>query len=211
MPKWPLKYDYGDRICVIGPSGSGKTTVLGSLCRQKGNVVVLDTKQDRKEKTWPKVGIPTDKLLGLKSGRYVWKASNGFITDPDEQSITFENLLHSGPRVVAIDEGYSVYDTRGLRLFVTQARGKDVSFIVGIQRPARVPLFLFTDANFWIVFGLVLNDDRKRVEQALGRKIDWDTLQKEAWSFFIFDTRGKCGGPYRLPKPIAPSVEKKAV
>jgi hypothetical protein len=200
-PSWPLEYTYGDRICVIGPSGSGKTSALISLCRQKSNVVVLDTKQDDKD-PWHKVGVATEKLTGLREGRYVWKASKDFITDADFQSRTFESLLASGPRVVAIDEGYSVFPTRGARLFATQARGKRVAFIFGTQRPCAVPLFFITDANYWIIFCLFSDDDRKRVEKSIGRgKIDWETLRKEEWSFMIFDARGRVAGPYRLPDP----------
>jgi GTPase SAR1 family protein len=199
-PTWPLKYKYGDRLCIIGPSGSGKTVLLKTLARQKRNVVVIDTKADKKE-NWDRVGLPTKNLFGLRGGRYVWTATPDFITNAADQSRTYEALLASGPRVVAIDEAYSTLPTRGLKLMATQGRGKEVSFLIGMQRPTGAPLYLLTDANFWFIFGLKLKDDRKRVEQAVGDSIDWDTLNREEFSFLIFDARGKSSGPYRLPPP----------
>lgn len=205
-PSWPLDWKYGDRICIIGPSGSGKTRLEKSLIRQKSNVIVIDTKQDPKEQ-WDREGVVTERLEGLRAGRFIWRASPGFITTASDQSRVFETLLQSGPRVIVIDEGYSVMPTRGARLFATQARGKRVSFIFGAQRPATVVLFFITDANFWIVFWLANDDDRKRVQHAVGTravkdwKAFWDTLQAEEYSFCIFDNKGRMAGPYRLPDP----------
>lgn len=200
MPSWPLDWKYGDRICIIGPSGSGKTRVLKALMRQKSNVVVIDTKDDKKEQ-WEREGVVKTKIEGLRGGRYIWKASDEFIADAASQSRTLQQLLHSGPRVVGCDEGYSIFATRGARLFATQCRGKRVSFIFCTQRPKNVPLYFVTDANFWIIFWLANEDDRKAVQHAIGRKIDWDTLQSNEYAFLVADNKGKVAGPYRLPPP----------
>lgn len=195
-----MEWIYGDRICIIGPQGSGKTYVLKALCGQKSHVVVLDTKQDPKEH-WEREGVVTEKLSGMRGGRFIWKASDDFIADANTQSKTMEQLLRSGPRVVAIDEGYAIFPTRGARLFGTQCRGKRVSFVFCVQRPATVPLYFITDANFWIIFWLANIEDRKRVEHAVGRKVNWDLLQREEYSFFVFNNKGRHAGPYRLRDP----------
>lgn len=200
MPRWPLEWKYGDRICIVGPQGSGKTRVLKALIRQKSHVIVLDTKQDPKEQ-WDREGVVTQKVVGLRGGRYIWKASNEFIADARAQSAILEKLLHSGPRVIAIDEGYSIFPTRGARLFGTQCRGKRVSFIFCVQRPKTVPLYFITDANYWIIFYLANADDRKAVEHAVGQKVNWPLLQREEYSFYIYDGRGRVAGPFLLPDP----------
>jgi energy-coupling factor transporter ATP-binding protein EcfA2 len=197
---WPLSWIYGDRICIIGPSGSGKTRLMKAVMKQKSHVVVIDTKQDSKEH-WEREGVVTKKLAGLRGGRYIWKATDDFIADPADQSKVFEMLLKSGPRVVVIDEGYSIFTTRGARLFATQGRGKRVSFVFGTQRPRAVPVFFISDANFWIIFHLVKKEDQKVVEDAVGQKIPWDVLRKARYSFVIFNARGDMGGPWTLPPP----------
>ena len=200
MLTWPLRWKYGDRICIIGPQGSGKTRMLKALFTQKSHGVVIDAKQV-KDEHWERVGKVTERIYGLRGGRYVWKASKEFITDADTQSKLFEQLLESGPRVVAIDEGFTLFPTHGTRLFGTQCRGKRVSFIFCCQRPSSVPLYFITDANFWIIFWLANDDDRKRVQHAVGRKIDWSVLQQNEYSFLVFDNRGRSIGPYKLPPP----------
>lgn len=200
MLRWPLNWIYGDRICIIGPQGSGKTVVIKALMRQKSHVIVLDTKQDPKEH-WEQEGVVTEKLSSIRGGRYIWKTSEEFITDIRVQSDTLRQLLKAGPRVIAIDEGYAIMPSRGAKLFGTQCRGKRVAFIFGVQRPKTFPLYFMTDANFWIVFWLANDDDRKAVEHAVGRKINWDVLQREEHSFYLFDNKGHAAGPYRLPDP----------
>jgi hypothetical protein len=200
MISWPLKYTYGQRISVIGPQGSGKTVVEQTLLRQKDRVLVLDTKQDPKD-DWKSVGVPIKKLGKLRPGRYIWAASKDFITDPDTQSQFFEKQLDNGPLVIGVDEAYHLFLTRGLRLLATQGRGKRVSLVSCMQRPRSIPLFLLSDANYWVVFNLQLDDDRKSVEKSVGHKIDWETLKANEHAFIVLDGKGGSGGPYRLPDP----------
>lgn len=192
---WPLRYKYGQRIAIVGPAGSGKTRVLKALCRMKRNVVVIDTKL---AENWDSVGVDASTLIGKRAGRYVWHADEEFVTEAGVQSRLYRNLLHSGPRVVAIDEGYDALPSRGLKVLATQGRGKRVSLIVGMQRPTQLPLFLITEANYYVVFALRLPDDRKRIEAALGLHVNWDKLREQKFSFYLFDDQGRQAGPYRL-------------
>lgn len=200
MIRWPISWKYGDRIFVVGPSGCGKTTVLKSLLKQRGNVVLIDTKHSD-EDGFDEVGevIKGGDLRRIREGRFVWQADRGFILDPDQQSRFWFAALESGPRAFGMDEAYNLLRTPGEKLFMTQCRGKKVAFILGAQRPSGLSLHIVFNCNYYIIFFLPSEDDRDRMEKATGHKdIPWEKLQREEHSFIIYNERGDVGGPYRL-------------
>jgi hypothetical protein len=75
---------------------------------------------------------------------------------------------------VLIDEGYQVAlgsnAGPGLTGLLTRGRQRGQSVIVGSQRPARLPLFCFTEANHYFIMQLSSKDDKKKVYDYSGKK-----------------------------------------
>lgn len=212
MIDWPIKWKYGDRIFITGPSGCGKTTIFKVLLKQRGNVLLIDTKHSD-EDGFDEIGddVTTSQMRRIREGRFVWKADRDFILNPNVQSDFFFAALDTGPRAIGVDELYNLLQTPGEKLFVTQCRGKKVALIGGAQRPSGLSLDIVFNAKYYIVFFLPNDDDRKRVEEAVGRSrkrgtdvesmgnpIPWGKLLKQQHSFMIYNDRGEEGGPYRL-------------
>lgn len=70
---------------------------------------------------------------------------------------------------VYVDEAYMIGggkgDCPGFRALLTQGRSKHVPMIMCSQRPSRITLFAFTEADFFQVFHLGYLQDRKRVAE----------------------------------------------
>lgn len=194
---WPPRIAYSERVCIVGPSGSGKSLLAKSLLRTKKNVLIIDSKHSE---DWSDVGeyISTKELGAIRGGRWVWKASEEYVVEQDVQSDLFRALKNTGNRITYVDEAYDIIPGQGIKILATQGRGKKAGLWVATQRPSHVPLFLVSEANWYFIFHLRLDDDRKRMESVVGAKIPWDRLMTTRYSFFVYRDDGRCGGPFRL-------------
>lgn len=200
--QWPISWTYGDRLFITGPSGSGKTTVAKAILVQKSNGVIIDTKNSG-EDGFEEIAEPVTwrDLKKVRAGRFVWAASEDFIVDAKVQDRFFRGALRGSGRWFYVDEAFNLIKTPGLKIFLAQCRGMKVSPIIGAQRPSGIPLGVVNDSNLYIVFNLALDDDRKRMQTAIGRKIPWEQLEGTEHSFMIFNNKGGVGGPFVLADP----------
>ena len=88
---------------------------------------------------------------------------------------------------VCIDETYQVAlgskAGPGLTGLVTRGRARGQSVILGSQRPAWVPVFVYSEANAIIVMSLTMKQDRDRIYQMTEQKIVLTPVEPRHWLF----------------------------
>jgi hypothetical protein len=93
------------------------------------------------------------------SHRVLWPDATQINSQPNQKKVFSEALdaiYREKGWCVALDEGFYIADELGLkremRVFWTQARSLDISFVVCTQRPAWVPVEMYTESThlfFW--------------------------------------------------------------
>jgi len=170
----------GERAAIWGRAGVGKTTLskwLMFISPMKW--VVLDTKYDDGFNSYKK----TQKLPAMAAIGSVLKDNKLFVVRPTNVEVSNPQILDAwlgdvhdsyNDIGVLIDEGYQVAlgstAGPGLTGLLTRGRQRGQSVIVGSQRPARLPLFCFTEANHYLIMQLSSKDDKKKVADYTGRK-----------------------------------------
>jgi len=163
---------YDKRTAVVGSTGSGKTQfAVWLLSTRDFDVrpwIIFDFKGDQliaeigaKEIT---VGSPIPKQPGL----YVVRPIPEFHDEQVKQMLW--NIWKQENVGVYIDEGYML-GTRNsaLNALLTQGRSKHIEMIILSQRPRFMSKFVFSEANYFAVFNLTLEEDRQYVRGYLGR------------------------------------------
>ena len=187
--------DKGTRASVFGRSGVGKTTLNKWLMLHSPmRWIVLDTKYDDAFNNYKIVNkLPSmgDIANGIKNSKF-------YVVRPKPNEISNSSILddwlfdiHDGFNNIGvnIDEGYQVAlgsnAGPGLTGLLTRGRARGQSVIVGSQRPARLPLFVFTEANHYFVMQLSSLDDKKKVADYTGkREILKERIEPRHWMHF---------------------------
>ena len=177
-----FSWKQSQHVALIGPNGSGKTNLLMSLLPMRDYVVLLATKpRDRTLEEliingdfdlyheW--LDVPADK----SPRRILWPESRDLEADERQRkafAAAFKAIYDEGNWCLAVDEGYYVATELKLapqmRKYWTQARSLDISFVVGTQRPAWVPVEMYSESTHVFIWSMVENDAVRRVS-SLGR------------------------------------------
>ena len=203
FPYGPI--EQGQRVAVFGRAGSGKTylTKWAILKTQTVPWIVLDTKHDPNFDDWH----PHDGLLTMDQLFRTWKERRIVVVRPTpRQSIPeildayLSNLHESFDNIgVAIDETYQVaFGPKagpGLTGLVTRGRVRKQTVIMGSQRPAWVPRFVFTEANGYAIMSLTLMADRKTVYDMTGKARVLNKVEPRHWLYY--DVSGDTLRPFK--------------
>ena len=88
---------------------------------------------------------------------------------------------------VCVDEVYQVAlgskAGPGLTGLVTRGRARKQAAILGSQRPAWVPRFVFSESNAVVVMALTLKQDRERIYEMTEQKIVLTPVEPRHWLF----------------------------
>jgi energy-coupling factor transporter ATP-binding protein EcfA2 len=174
---WPL-FDWrqSEHVALIGPNGQGKTTLLISILPKRTYVSVLVTKP--RDET-------IDKLIASGYDEY----REWLDVDPDKspRRVIWPDAKHTGAQAkqtevfrhamdemfvdgrwtCVVDEGY--YFTKRLKLgdvmmdYWTQGRSNKISFVVGTQRPAWVPVEMYGESTHLFIWRTVEREALRRV------------------------------------------------
>lgn len=186
----------GKRCALTGQAGSGKT-YLGKWLMLKSPMqwVVIDSKHDSGFDDWR----PVAGLLSMRALKRAWTDRPIVVIRPTPRQTKAEILdaylgdLHDGYVGFGtfIDELYQVVRRGqpgdGLTGMVTRGRDRKQSIIMGAQRPSRVPLFMFSEANFIATMRLSLPDDRHRIYEYVGSPRVMRKLPARKWYWFDVD------------------------
>ncbi len=159
-----LDWRQGEHVSMIGPTGQGKTTLALALLPRRSYTVVLGTKPRDKTLTslirndgykriyqWPPG--PTRRRVVL------WPVIRRPEDIPHQQEVldaALRDIYAEGGWCIFVDEVWylSVFlgMSRLLELFWSQARSLNISFVAATQRPAHVPLMMYSQPThlfFW--------------------------------------------------------------
>jgi len=170
MPTLPR---YDKRTAVIGSTGSGKTQfAVWLLSTRDFDVrpwIIFDYKGDELiEEIDPQL-ISVYGEVPTKPGIYAVRP----IPELDDKAVEafLWKIWAKGEIGIYIDEGYMIGQRNpALNACLTQGRSKHIEMIILSQRPLWLSRFVFSEANYFAVFNLTDQDDRKTVGRFIGGK-----------------------------------------
>ena len=196
-----MQWRQGEHVSLIGPTGYGKTTVALDLLRERTYQTICATKprdavlqalvrsgEYQRIKSWPPPGPPTVRTatgyVPTKWSHLVlwpeWKGS----ADTAKMGETFwealAGIFAEGKWCVYVDE--LAYMVRRLGLatdlqdFWQQGRSLGLSLVGATQRPAWVPLDLYSQADHLVLYTCTDETDLRRVQGLAG--IDPATIRR---------------------------------
>ncbi len=154
MPNAPVVWRQGEHIGVIGRNGSGKTYLISKLIELRQHVVFFRTKPD------------TNKFPSLIRVRHAESmlSFNGqrLLLEPEykRQAIEgyhmLEHAWQQGSWCVVMDEQWYAEHMLALEDYtnrmLTQGRSKDISAILGFQRPVDISRFVMSEVKHLFIF-----------------------------------------------------------
>jgi hypothetical protein len=157
---------FDKRTAIIGSTGSGKTQfAVWLLSSRDFNIrpwIIFDFKGDGLIEEIGAQEISIRGRVPVEPGLYVVRP----IPDLDDGYVTnfLWEIWRNGNTGIYIDEGYMVGNRNpALNACLTQGRSKHIEMITLSQRPVWMSRFVFSEANFFAVFNLTVEDDRKHI------------------------------------------------
>jgi len=150
----PAAWKIGQHIAAVGDTGTGKTYLVSKLVQLRKYVVIFRTKPD------------DIKFDGFRTVRRATAMDDIYRTrlllaplhehQMREGYEMLDRVWHQGGWTVVIDELWYVEKMLKLREYVerllTQGRSKDISVIVGMQRPAQISRFAISQCTHLFTF-----------------------------------------------------------
>lgn len=167
-----------DRVTFVGKTGSGKTYAARILTKNLRRLVVFDPKGTLRGK-WDLKEWTKRTAKDLRDGKDVRVRIPAPIDGNWEQY--FQACYEAQDVTVYIDEVYGVLDkgNRASPYFTalyTRGRELNIGVWACTQRPAWMPLFVLSEAEWIFLFRLQLDADRKRMSEIMGDSVRHVTL-----------------------------------
>ena len=150
----PVTWRQGQHIGVVGRTGSGKTYLISKLIQLRRYVVVFRTKPDNNK-------FPGFDIVRHASAMQHWR-SERLLLEPEYEQQAIEgyrmlqNAWRDGGWTIIIDENWYAEQVLGLRdhiiKLLTQGRSKDISVVVGMQRPVDISRFSLSEITHLFCF-----------------------------------------------------------
>lgn len=161
---------FDKRTVIIGSTGSGKTQLavwlLSSRDFNKRPWIIFDFKDDELIEA---IGPEEINVYGAppkKPGLYVVRP----IPERDDEAVQafLWKVWKQENTGVYIDEGYMISKGAALNACLTQGRSKRIEMMILSQRPVWLSRFVWSEASYFAVMNLTIEDDRKQVSTYTG-------------------------------------------
>lgn len=144
----------GEHVALIGQTGSGKSYLAATLLHARTHVLAVQTKPDDIAYKGFK-RIRSIKQLEYGQTRYVLAPKPDFATQAREVARALKYCWDSSGRhggwCIYIDELYYASDElhvgHYIKLLATQGRSKNISLVIGVQRPVGVTRWAISEAT----------------------------------------------------------------
>lgn len=190
---------FTDRAALVGTTGCGKTTLAEQLANLRENVVVYDYKGQLKWAGYKRF-TTLKKLTQQRAGRFIYVPSAEAARDKDAIEQFFDFVYRRGNTRLVVDEVTSVSDQYFFpdRYRDVLARGREfnISVLNCTQRPAEIPMQVLSESEYFYMFWLKLEQDRKRMHTVTG--IEEEYLMSLPKHQFYYATLQDIKGPLRV-------------
>lgn len=169
-----------ERMALVGRTGSGKTFLARYLLSRWAPLIVLDSKRTLGRPEWNLTTVDGDQVAGDPDELDRLLRVAGRLRIPVDGMQDAEDVaravLQRGNVLVYIDEMYAIVPpgarmSPALQGLYTRGRELRIGVWAATQRPAWAPLVMFSEADWFVVFQLMLEEDRKRVAGFLGPQV----------------------------------------
>lgn len=152
------------RTSIIGRTGSGKTVagswVLSEAPFDKQPYIIVDYKGDELLNSSDRIKEIDLKTVPKQPGLYIVHPRLDQVEQVDAWLWKVWERENVG---LYFDEAYMLPDKGALQAILTQGRSKRIPVIALTQRPALISRFIFSEADFFAVFQVSIDDDKKRI------------------------------------------------
>lgn len=176
-----FEWAQGEHVACIGMTGQGKTTLLRAILPSRRYVVIFGTKPvdenlERLQAEGYDVYTEWQTVDAEKSPRRLLWPDARTIDAEEVQKEVFSDAMgriyREGGWCVAIDEGWYLADplklAQYMRTYWTQGRSLRLSFVVCTQRPAWVPLEMYSESTHLFFWRTVEESAVKRISNLGG-------------------------------------------
>ena len=187
----PVRWGYGEHVSVIGDTGSGKTFLISKLVQARQYAIVLRTKPD--DITFPGFTKRTKAkaMDNLQESRIILDPA--YRHQREEIAMALEKVWVQGGWTCAVDELLYIERlklTKMVERLLTQGRSKQISTVVGMQRPVAVTRFAISQSTHVFCFqteGRDIVTVAEATTQQFGRALL--SLDHESHDFVYFNRR----------------------
>jgi energy-coupling factor transporter ATP-binding protein EcfA2 len=189
-----MKIEQNSRVLLVGKTGSGKTYLAVQMLKKINRLVIFDTKGNLSGKF-------AAKPWNVKNVRKFARGANmrliigPAIGTPNEQMAIydgiFKELYDIGNLTIYIDEIYGIVPPNKtippwLSAVYTRGRELKIGVWASSQRPSWIPMFLMSESEWFFIFKLQLDDDRKRMAGIVGKGVLFPVQDEHG--FFVYNT-----------------------
>lgn len=203
-----------NRTVVIGPTGSGKTvfgmwllSTLKTLDWTRTPVIIFDFKGDELIEELEYVGAATEidvrARIPREAGLYIVRPHPH---EGDLVDAMLWKIWDRGNIGVFVDEGYMLDKSKAFAAILTQGRSKKIPVIILAQRPVWLSRFAFSESQYFAIFNLIDERDRKTVQSFVNADISRRRLPYHCLWYDVGGNAGEGAAKEFSPVPSVPEI-----